>query len=317
MDQPIRIIVIMPVFEDRASCLPVLAELGALPELQVRVVLVDDGSVREPMQVDDLRRARVAGELLRLCRNVGHQRALAIGLAHALQNGPVDVPLVLMDSDGEDRPEAVAELIERLVGGDGREGCDVVVAARGLRFEGLAFQLFYQAYRIVFKVLTGKSIRFGNFMALTPAAAHRLLVMRELRTHVAAAVLASRLRISACQLDRGRRHRGRSKMNFVSLIQHAFRGMMVFSDSVLARVGLASATVAGLSILSAAVAIGLKLSGFSTPGWFSVAVGLLAIMVLQTGTLALITLLLAGLSGSGERADPAEDLRLVDEVLQA
>lgn len=309
--------VIMPVFEDRASCRRVLSQLGALTDLQARVVVVEDGSVADPVRIDDLREARVSGELLRLCRNVGHQRALAIGLAHAMQAGAVDGPLVLMDSDGEDRPEAIALLVKLLADGDAGGGCDVVVAARGLRFDGLAFRLFYQAYRIVFKVLTGKSIRFGNFMAMTPAAARRLLVMRELRTHVAACVLASRLRLGACQLDRGRRHRGRSKMNFVSLVQHAFRGMMVFSDSVLARVGLASATVAGASILSAAAAIGLKLSGFSTPGWFSVAVGLLAIMVLQTGTLALITLLLAGLSGSDQRADPEQDLRMIDEVLRA
>jgi hypothetical protein len=42
-----------------------------------------------------------------------------------------------------------------------------------------------------------------------------------------------------------------------------------------------------------------KLLGFSTPGWFSVALGILVLMLLQTGALALMTLMLTGVVRGG------------------
>ena len=43
----------------------------------------------------------------------------------------------------------------------------------------------------------------------------------------AAAVLASKLRVETCSLDRGPRYAGQSKMNFVGLALHGFKGLMV------------------------------------------------------------------------------------------
>ena len=74
---------------------------------------------------------------------------------------------------------------------------------------------------------------------------------------------------------------------------------MVFAEDVLVRVGIACALIATLSVIGAIAAIMLKLLGFSTPGWFSVALGILVLMLLQTGALALMTLMLTGVIRSG------------------
>jgi hypothetical protein len=88
-------------------------------------------------------------------------------------------------------------------------------------------------------------------------------------------------------------------MNFVGLVLHGFRGLMVFAEDVLVRVGIVCALVAGLTVIAGLVAIFLKLAGFATPGWFSVAMGILFLTFLQTGALTLMTLMLTGVVRSG------------------
>jgi polyisoprenyl-phosphate glycosyltransferase len=144
---------------------------------------------------------------------------------------------------------------------------------------------------------------------MTPAAVARLAAMHELWIHLAACLLASRMRMAGCPLDRGRRYAGRSKLNFVSLALHGFRGLMVFAEDVLVRVGIACAMVAGFSLAGMAAAVVLKLIGLATPGWFSVALGILLVVLLQTGTLTLTMLMLTGLvRGGGVNVRSYKDL---------
>ena len=85
----------------------------------------------------------------------------------------------------------------------------------------------------------------------------------------------------------------------IRTILHGFKGLMVFAEDVLVRVGIACGFVAVLSVLSVIVAIFLKFSGFATPGWFSVALGILFLVFMQTGTLTLMTLMLTGVVKGG------------------
>jgi hypothetical protein len=138
--------------------------------------------------------------------------------------------------------------------------------------------------------------------------------MQELGTHVAGTVLSSKLRIDTMMLDRGARYAGKSKMNFVGLVLHGFKGLMIFAEDVLVRVGIASAFVAGLAIVSSVVAVMLKFSGFATPGWFSVALGILLLVFLQTGTMTLMMLMLTGVVKGGS-IKPLDYEIFVDEII--
>lgn len=284
--------IVTPVFEDLEPATRLFAELAQHCPPGTFVVAVDDGSVHQPLPAEAIARAGLDGVVLRLARNVGHQRAIAIGLAWASEKLPRVGRLVVMDSDGEDRPATIANLLAAL---DAPE-VDVVVAQRRSRVETLRFKLFYVVYKWLFWLLTGRRISFGNFMAMTPAAARRLAAMGETATHVAGTVLLSRLRWVPCPLDRGARYSGRSKMNFVGLALHGFKGLMVFAEDVLVRVGSICALVAMMSLLGVSAAIVLKSIGYATPGWFSVALGILLLMFLQTGAITLMTLLLSGVS---------------------
>lgn len=306
------VIVVTPVYEDVQASARLFHELHTQFGAALFVVAVDDGSVAQPLPLTNLTEVGVDGVILQLRRNVGHQRAICIGLAYVAEHMQPDQRVVVMDSDGEDVPATIPPLLDALRA----ETVDVVVAQRKSRVESLRFKAFYAVYKSFFKVMTGRPISFGNFMALKARAVKRLVVMQELSIHVAGAVLASKLRLRLLQLDRGPRFAGQSKMNFVGLALHGFKALMVFAEDVLVRVGLACAGIAALSFLGASLAIGLKLIGLSTPGWFSIALGILVLIFLQTGALALMTLMLTGVVRSGAIASPQSYSDFVDQVLE-
>lgn len=304
-----KLIIVTPVFEDTEASTILFSELANSCGREIHIVAVDDGSVRQPLTLRGMLDANVSGTVIRLKRNVGHQRAIAVGLSYvADQFSDID-RVVVMDSDGEDLPGTIDSLLDDL-------DCaqvDVVVAQRKSRVETLRFKTFYIVYKWLFNLLTGRKISFGNFMAMNGAAVRRLASMGELATHVAGTVLVSRLRWRTCALDRGPRYAGKSKMNFVGLALHGFKGLMIFAEDVLVRVGIACATVAVLSLLGGTLAIVLKAMGYATPGWFSVALGLLLLVFLQTGAITLMTLMLTGITRSST-VFPLDYRLLIDEV---
>jgi hypothetical protein len=305
------LVILMPVFEDRASARQLIADLARTCPVRPFIVAVEDGSLNEIMSAGDIAAAGLEGEVIHLARNMGHQRAIAAGIAHvATIHGPD--ALVVMDSDGEDVPDAVPLLLEAL----SDPKVDVVVAKRRRRSESLQFRAFYSVYRRLFKFLTGRNIRFGNFMAMTGKGARRMAAMQETWVHFPAAVMVSRLRMRPVPTDRGKRYFGVSRMNFVSLALHGMRSIMVFAEDVLVRVGV---LCVGMIVVAAAllgVTTLLKLIGWATPGWFSTAFGILVIILLQAGILSFVTLMVSGIV-KGAAPIRRADLDLVIERVEA
>ena len=289
------LVIVTPVYEDLEALGELLIELRLELGPDIYVVAVDDGSVRQPVDVASLQAAKVDGVVIKLKRNVGHQRAIAIGLSYVADRLPDAKHVVIMDSDGEDLPATIPAMLLSLENPE----VDIVVALRKSRVETLRFRAFYVVYRWLFRLLSGRTISFGNFMALKQPAVKRMAAMQELWIHVAGCALSSKLRIASCPLQRGPRYAGKSKMNFVGLALHGFKGMMVFAEDVLVRVGIACTGVAALSVIFGVIAIGLKLFSYATPGWFSVALGILLLVFLQTGALTLMTLMLTGVVRGG------------------
>jgi hypothetical protein len=109
---------------------------------------------------------------------LGHQRAIAIGLYYMHQLLPVDA-IVVMDGDGEDRPADIPGLLSALAEGG---GC-MVFAARAKRLERPIFRFFNRLYRVIHWVLTGITVRVGNFSVIPRASLDRLMVSSDLWNH--------------------------------------------------------------------------------------------------------------------------------------
>jgi len=304
------VIIVTPVYEDVEASSQLFKEIARQFQHTVFVVAVDDGSVKQPLKIESLNNEGIDGVVLKLKRNVGHQHAIAIGLGYVSEHIGKEQSVVVMDSDGEDLPSTIHDLLAQLQSDE----VDVVVAQRKNRIESLRFKLFYAVYKRFFTLMTGHTISFGNFMAINYNAVRRLVSMHELSIHIAGAVIASKLRTKACPLNRGPRYAGNSKMNFVKLALHGFKGLTVFAEDVLVRVGIACAFIAGLSVLGGVIIIILKFLGVAMPGWTSIVLGIMILIFLQTGTLTLLTLMLTGLAGNISVTTVNSDLELIEAI---
>ena len=112
--------------------------------------------------------------LINLRRNYGHQVAIAVGINHANKIMNENDILVVMDSDGEDIPNTIPTLLDKLK----FQKFEVAVAARKKSHETFIFKFFYFFYKYLFRVMTGKKILFGNFMALKYSAVQRIFFQR-------------------------------------------------------------------------------------------------------------------------------------------
>ncbi len=293
-----KTVVITPYYEDVAAkkfCQELAKKYGANHTL----VIIDDGSINTKIEKEDLENHGLSGHIIRLRRNVGHQNAIAVGLAYAANNIDFEHAIV-MDSDGEDLPQDIHALLAELE----KPETDVVVAKRASRVETLTFKTFYFIYQWLFRILVGRNISFGNFMVMTKQAVNRIARSPETRVHLAASVLNSKLRVSRVSVARGSRYAGQSKMNLVSLTLHGIRSIMVFAESVLVRITLFCAIFAAAILLALAIMVIAKIVGLTIIGWFSTISGILLLLLFQVAIMALLVLLLAG----NMRSSPIEDL---------
>src|SRR5262249_17531465 len=146
VDQSYRLTVLTPVFEDGTSFERLCVALATEQlNTDIRVLAVDDGSICDPPQLSAYKDAGLSGIILRLTRNVGHQAAIATGIAYLAESG-LRTNLIIMDCDGEDSPSAISVLLKRL-----SEGYHVAVAMRAKRLESVWFRFFYAIYKLLFR----------------------------------------------------------------------------------------------------------------------------------------------------------------------
>ena len=301
-ESPGLIYVLVSVFEDRTSAVQLLRAIDAIKTkgARLRVLLIDNGSVVAPVTPDDIGGLTLDVEILTLAVNLGQQRAIAAGLAVLAERDDVGA-VVVMDGDGEDRPEDIMELAAGVL--DGRS--EVTVAGRGRREDAMALKVLRWAYRKVFSAMTGETLPYGNFSAISTKVLRRIVKMEELWAQYPATLRCAGFPVDRIDFDRGRRYAGESKYNLVSLTVHALRSFVPFSETVLARVLWACGIILALSFAMLVVAGGMKILGATDPGWLTVVLGAVLTLVLQVGAIALITLLIASTGRPWRNVMPA------------
>lgn len=273
-----NVIFVVPIFNDWVSFRKLVTEidraLGATRH-RATILALDDGS-SQPMGDLSWEREALsqveAVEVVTLACNLGHQKAIAVGLTLASKREGFDA-VVVMDGDGEDDPNDLPRLLE------GLGETPIVMAHRARRSEGPLFQIFYSLYKFVFRSLTGVKLSFGNYCALRPAAAQRLTFMPNLWNSLPATCLRSKLPLAVRPTIRGRRYAGEPKMNFVGLILHGMQAITVFSDVVFVRLSLGSIALATLAAV-AVVAVRIASFDWVVAGWASTMLGFLALSLL-------------------------------------
>ena len=287
--------ILVPVFNDWAAAELLAQRIDSVfgeHALSGHIVFIDDGSLESlPEQFPKILPCHIQQiQSVELRTNLGHQRALCVGLVHLAQSDLVG-PIVIMDADGEDAPSDITRLLEKFVDEDRRK---VVFAARGLRAEGFLFKFFYKLYRTIHRLAVGFDPRFGNFSVLPASILERLVVSSDLWNHYAAAVVKMKLPYATVPIDRSRRFIGESKMGFVGLVVHGLSAMSVFGDTVGVRLLILCGFAGLLTIAFIVAALVVKLTtDLAIPGWATYVTGLLLLILSQLAVLSLVFIFVA------------------------
>lgn len=289
--EPAELVILMPVFNDWIALAKLLTQLDAVlreTELRTDVVVVDDGSTNSPAE-EDMGCRSFSGvrqvHVVHLRRNLGHQRAIAIGLAYVHDRIRCEA-VVVMDSDGEDDPRDVPRLYRKY-----REtpGKPFVFAERAVRSESRLFRVFYSLYKVLHVCLTSRRIRVGNFSLVPGHRLSSLVAVAELWSHYAAAVYKSRQPIETIPTKRASRLHGEPKMNFIDLVIHGLSAMSVYSESIGVRLLAASSALVVLAFLALGAIVAVRLTtDLAIPGWATYAAGLAALLLFQSVMFSLV-----------------------------
>ena len=156
--------------------------------------------------------------------------ALYVGLLYCNQNNKEN--LIIMDGDGEDKPSDIKKILNESYNHPDK----TIVARRLKRRDSILFKIMYFFYKILFFILTGKKINFGNFCFICKNHLKILLSHASLKQHLASTILKSQIPIKRISLDKGKRYFGKPKMNLENLIFLGLNAITVFSSQVIIRV---------------------------------------------------------------------------------
>jgi len=228
-----KIAILIPIYNDWQSVFRLLENINleiSKLESEFSVIIINDASVEnKPKFSSDLGNLKSI-QIINMKENKGHARCNATGLKYINEKKDFDY-VIPMDGDGEDRPEELSLLIEKI-----KEHPDKVITAnRVKRSEGFVFKLCYFIHKYLTLVFTGQIIKYGNYTCLPK------LVVDEMVNEPAtwssfsgslAKIVKDRKFIPS---ERGKRYFGPSKMSFVNLLKHSFSIIAVFKTTLLIR----------------------------------------------------------------------------------
>jgi len=258
MDDQIRYSVIAPIFN----------EAGNIPELYRRVketleqtgeswelLMIDDGSTDG--STDEIRQLASQDDHIRpiiFARNFGHQIAVTAGLDYSRGQA-----VVIIDSDLQDPPEVILEMIARW-----KEGFEVVYAQRSERegetwFKLLTANIFY---RLIYRITDVKiPMDTGDFRLMDRKVVEVMKQMRERHRFLRGMSSWVGFKQTGVTYKRAARFSGETKYPLKKMVKFASDAITSFSYFPLQLAMYLGFISAGLSIIAIPVVIILRMVG--------------------------------------------------------
>lgn len=230
------------------------------------IVLVNDGSRDDTLTVAlQLAKGDSHIRVINLLRNFGHQAAVTAGLDRAKGDA-----VVLIDSDLQDPPEIITEMMTRW-----RDGADVVYGQRRSRAGESGFKVWTAKlfYRVLARSADRKIPRdTGDFRLMDRKVVDVLIQMRERHRFIRGMVSWVGGRQEPVLYDRAPRFAGDTKYPLTKMISFAVDAITSFSVLPLRLLTYSALTVLGLTLLMALVVFVVKLinPAYFIPGYASI-----------------------------------------------
>jgi glycosyltransferase involved in cell wall biosynthesis len=228
-----KFLILIPIYNDWKSVFKLLDKIEleiTTWDAEVSILIINDASIENRPEIKKQYKNIKLIRVMNMKRNQGHARCNATGLKFIMEKEQFD-HVILMDGDGEDRPEELSLLYEK----SKKHPDKIVTADRVKRSEGLFFKLLYECHKILTYIFTGKYIRFGNFTCLPRHFVMKIVKEESLWSSYSGTVAKVVFERTSISSERGKRYFGPSQMNFFKLLLHSFSIIAVFKGSVIIR----------------------------------------------------------------------------------
>lgn len=228
-----KIVILTPVYNDWNNLGKLLKKINKVFEVSINntfdLVIVNDCSKENYNHKKYKLKMINKIILINLEKNVGSQRAIAIGLKYLKKNYKKNFKTIIIDSDGQDNPKIISKILSL---NEKNPNCSIAIN-RGQRREPIWFKLFYEAYCILVKLFCFKKIRFGNYSLVDISDLKKITEKKELWSAFPPTLSKNSNRLLHLSADREKRYGGDSKMNFYGLVYHALRVFSALKLNVL------------------------------------------------------------------------------------
>ena len=228
-----KIKILIPIYNDWQSVFKLLenidSEIAGL-DVEASVLIVNDASTEQRPEINFNLNNLKSVQVINMKENRGHARCNAAGLKYINEKEDFDY-VIPMDGDGEDRPEEIRLLIDKV-----KEYPDTVITGdRTERSEGFIFKFCYLIHKYLTYVFTGQSIKFGNYTCLPKSTVAKMADEAATWSSFSGSLSKTAKVRKSVPSIRGSRYFGPSKMSFIDLLKHSLSIIAVFKSTVLIR----------------------------------------------------------------------------------
>jgi polyisoprenyl-phosphate glycosyltransferase len=228
-----KIKILIPIYNDWQSVFKLLENINLQVDnlkQEISVLIINDASIEKrpdtDLDFDNLKSIHI----INMKENKGHARCNATGLKYINEREEFDY-VIPMDGDGEDRPEELNILINKLKEYPNK----VITANRVKRSESFIFKTFYLAHKFLTLTFTGQSIRYGNYTCLPKPVVNAMVNEPATWSSFSGSLAKIVKDKKSIPSERGTRYFGPSKMSFINLLKHSLSIIAVFKITLIIR----------------------------------------------------------------------------------
>jgi|688.fasta_scaffold393237_2 hypothetical protein len=268
---PSNLFVLIPTYFDGKATTEIIFEIIDLEKINekrynLQFFVIDDsgGMDHDLLSLNKIKNTKI----IKTSVSKGNQNAIIYGLGQILKTKKKNAAVVVMDGDGEDNPADVFKLLSEI---ESDANLELIHAVRGKRNIGIQFRILITIFRVIFRILTGRDWRTGNFCAIQVLWIEKNYNEIVSLNNFAGSILALPAKRKFIKLNRPIRRYEISKTSNEGKILYALNSLMPWVDKILIR----SLIFFGFSILNLITSISISayikfVMDSATPNWFTI-----------------------------------------------